>query len=53
MDNSKWKKLLHPVRMEIIQTLAGGKELTASQLASLLPMFLMQPCTVTSNICMI
>ncbi|WP_181397519.1 helix-turn-helix domain-containing protein [Gracilibacillus dipsosauri] len=37
MDNSKWKKLLHPVRMEIIQTLAGGKELTASQLASLLP----------------
>ncbi|KAB8127479.1 helix-turn-helix domain-containing protein [Gracilibacillus oryzae] len=32
-----WKKILHPVRFEIIQALAGGKYLTASQLAEYLP----------------
>ncbi|QGH33714.1 helix-turn-helix domain-containing protein [Gracilibacillus salitolerans] len=32
-----WKKLLHPVRMEIIQALVGGKQLTPSQLSQYLP----------------
>ncbi|SER19354.1 Helix-turn-helix domain-containing protein [Gracilibacillus ureilyticus] len=32
-----WKKILHPVRLEIIQTLAGGKQLTSSQLSDYLP----------------
>ncbi|SFL57778.1 Helix-turn-helix domain-containing protein [Gracilibacillus orientalis] len=32
-----WKKLLHPVRMEIIQALVSGKQLTPSQLSECLP----------------
>ncbi|MFC4388853.1 helix-turn-helix domain-containing protein [Gracilibacillus marinus] len=33
----KWKQILHPVRMEIIQILAGGKKYTPAQIATYIP----------------